>query len=146
MHPGQVGHARQYVLRSWLEGVSLSCRFGSSSLTGLCLTCEQQLKDQNIFRRNFNLPNRDGIMFIRMYLPASTIDDVDSFLALTVHFGFRLFEDHTPSPGPVCISLGLQLHEVNSINPMSEVKGVAHTALLDECLGMPEKEHTRLVG
>ena len=81
-----------------------------------------------------------------MYLPSSTIDDADSFLAPAVHFGLRLFEDHTPSSGPVCISLGLQLHAVNSINPMSEVKGVAHTALLKEWPGKTEKEHTSLAG
>ena len=81
-----------------------------------------------------------------MYLPSSTIDDADSFLAPAVHFGLRLFEDHTPSSGPVCISLGLQFHAVSSIDPMPGVKGVAHTTLLKECHDMPEKEHTSLAG
>ena len=73
-------------------------------------------------------------------------NNFDSFLALAVHFGLRLLEDHTSPPGPVCIALGLQLHVVNSITPLPEDKDVALTTLLKEWLGKPEKEPASLAG
>ena len=85
-----------------------------------------------------------GDRFILMF-PPSTIDNVDSALASAVHFGLRLLEDHSSSPGPVCISLGFHLHAVNII-PMPDAKGVAPTTLLKECHGKPEMEHTSLAG
>ena len=75
--------------------------------------------------------------------PPSTPDNGDSALAFTVHFGLRLREDHSSSPGPVCFPLGFHPHEVNII-PMLDAKGVAPTTLLKECHGKPEMEHTSL--
>ena len=98
---------------------------------------------QSILLRDFYLQDMDRGKYIPMF-PPSTPDNVDSTLAVTVHFGLRLREDHSSSPGPVCFPLGL-LHEV-IINPMPDAKGVAPTTLLKECHEKPEMELTSLRG
>ena len=61
-----------------------------------------------------------------------TDDNLGSFFALAAHLGLRQLEDHTPSPGPVCIASHLQ-YEVDSSAPsMPEDQAVAHTTLLKE--------------
>ena len=84
-----------------------------------------------------DLPIRDRTRIIPRFPSPSTIDDFDSFLALAAHFGSRLPEEYTFSPGPVCFALDLQL---------PEGKDVAPTTLLKECFGKPGKEPASLAG
>ena len=84
-----------------------------------------------------DLPIRDRTGIIPRFPSPSTIDNLDSFLALDVHLGSRLPEEYTFSPGPVCFASDLQL---------PEGKDVAPTTLLKEWFGKPGKEPVSLAG
>ena len=84
---------------------------------------------------HIQLPNRNGARVILLALSSSEIDKFGSPLALAVHFGLRLLEDHSSLSGRVCFALGLQL---------PEDKDVARTTLLKERLGRTRKELTSL--
>ena len=103
--PGQSGDFWLRVFQSWQEADPLPLRCLPSVLAGSRPICKQQLEDQSVLLRDFNLQDTGRDRFTLTSLPSKS-DNVDSALAFTVHFGLRLREDHSSSPGPVCFPSG----------------------------------------